>query len=62
MIRWLVIGIGDITRRRVIPAILKEPRSRLQAVLTRDPEKAAAYFGVQIFTYPSPKSHRPVFS
>jgi predicted dehydrogenase len=22
MIRWLVIGIGDIARRRVIPAIL----------------------------------------
>ena len=50
MIHWLVIGIGDITRRRVIPAILKEPRSRLQAVLTRDPEKAAAYPGVQVFT------------
>jgi predicted dehydrogenase len=50
MIHWLVIGIGDITRRRVIPAILAEPRSRLQAVLTRDPEKAAAYPGVQVFT------------
>src|ERR1035441_894485 len=50
MIRWLVIGIGDITRRRVIPAILAEPRSRLQAVLTRDPEKAAAYPGVRVFT------------
>jgi len=50
MIRWLVIGIGDIARRRVIPAILAEPRSRLQALLTRDPEKAAAYPGVEIFT------------
>jgi len=50
MIRWLVIGIGDIARRRVIPAILEEPRSRLQALLTRDPQKAAAYPGVEVFT------------
>ena len=50
MIRWLVIGIGDIARRRVIPAILAEPRSRLQALLTRDPQKAADYPGVQVFT------------
>jgi len=50
MIRWLVIGIGDITERRVIPAILAEPRSRLHALLTRDPQKAAAYPGVQVFT------------
>lgn len=50
MIRWLVIGIGDIARRRVIPAILAEPRSRLQAVVTRDPKKAAAYPGVEVFT------------
>jgi predicted dehydrogenase len=50
MIRWLVIGIGDIARRRVIPAILAEPRSRLQALLTRDPQKAEAYPGVEAFT------------
>jgi predicted dehydrogenase len=50
MIRWLVIGIGDIARRRVIPAILAEPRSRLQAVVTRDPQKAAEYPGVEVFT------------
>ncbi len=50
MIRWLVIGIGDIARRRIIPAILAEPRSRLQALLTRDPQKAAAYPGVEVFT------------
>jgi predicted dehydrogenase len=50
MIDWLVIGIGDITTRRVIPAILEEPRSRLKAFLTRDPRKAAAYPGVQAFT------------
>jgi predicted dehydrogenase len=50
MIRWLVIGIGDIARRRVIPAILAEPRSRLQALVTRDPDKAADYPGAEVFT------------
>jgi 1,5-anhydro-D-fructose reductase (1,5-anhydro-D-mannitol-forming) len=50
MLNWLVIGIGDITRKRVIPAILAEPRSRLYAVLTRDPRKAEAYPGALVFT------------
>lgn len=36
MINWLVIGIGDITTRRVIPGILAEPRSRLYGVVSRD--------------------------
>ena len=40
---WLVIGIGDITIRRVIPAIQAEPRSHLYGFVTRDPAKAAAY-------------------
>src|SRR5579863_2774562 len=43
MLNWLVIGIGDITAKRVIPAILEEPRSNLHAILTRDPAKAAPY-------------------
>jgi 1,5-anhydro-D-fructose reductase (1,5-anhydro-D-mannitol-forming) len=43
MLNWLVIGIGDITTKRVIPAILSEKRSRLVGVVTRDPSKAAAY-------------------
>jgi 1,5-anhydro-D-fructose reductase (1,5-anhydro-D-mannitol-forming) len=43
MLNWLVIGIGDITTKRVIPAIQSEPRSRLYGVVTRDPAKAAAY-------------------
>lgn len=50
MIRWLLIGIGDIARRRVIPAIEAESRSRLEAVVTRDPQKAAAYPGVAVYT------------
>ena len=43
MLNWIVIGIGDITRRRVIPAIQAEPRSNLYGVVTRDPAKAAPY-------------------
>ncbi len=40
---WLVIGIGDITKRRVIPAIQAEPRSQLYGVVTSDPAKATPY-------------------
>jgi 1,5-anhydro-D-fructose reductase (1,5-anhydro-D-mannitol-forming) len=43
MLTWLVIGIGDITTRRVLPAILAEERSRLAGIVTRDPAKAAPY-------------------
>ncbi len=50
MLNWLVIGIGDITCKRVLPAILAEPRSNLYALLTRDPRKAEAYAGALAFT------------
>jgi predicted dehydrogenase len=40
---WLVVGIGDISTRRVLPAILAEPHSRLAGIVTRDPAKAAPY-------------------
>lgn len=43
MLNWIVIGIGDITTRRVIPAIQAEPRSCLYGLVTRDPAKAAPY-------------------
>jgi predicted dehydrogenase len=43
MLNWLVIGIGDITTRRVIPAIMAEPRSNLHGILTRHPAKAESY-------------------
>lgn len=49
MLRWLVIGVGDITTRRVLPAILAEERSELEAILTRNPAKAKLY-GVRAFT------------
>jgi len=43
MLNWLVAGIGDIATRRVIPAILEEPRSRLYGVVSRDREKGLRY-------------------
>jgi 1,5-anhydro-D-fructose reductase (1,5-anhydro-D-mannitol-forming) len=43
MLNWIVIGIGDITIRRVIPAIQAEPRSRLYGLVSRDSAKAAPF-------------------
>src|SRR6476660_910483 len=43
MLSWLVVGIGDIPRKRVLPAILAEPHSRLAGIVTRDPAKAEPY-------------------
>jgi len=48
MLNWLVVGIGDITTRRVIPGIQAEARSRLYGIVTRDPAKAAQ-FGVHVW-------------
>ncbi len=45
MLRWLVVGVGDIAVRRVLPAIQAEPRSELAGVVSRDPAKAAAWTG-----------------
>jgi 1,5-anhydro-D-fructose reductase (1,5-anhydro-D-mannitol-forming) len=50
-LNWVVAGIGDIARKRVIPAILSEPRSTLYGFVTRNPSKAAAYPGAR--TWPS---------
>lgn len=49
-VNWLVVGIGDITRRRVIPAIQGEARSVLRGVVTRDARKAEAYPGVGVWS------------
>jgi len=48
-LRWAVVGIGDITTKRVIPAIVSEPRSQLYGVVTRSPEKGRSY-GVVVWT------------
>ncbi len=50
MLNWLVLGIGDIARKRVIPAIQAAPRSRLYGLLTRDPRKALPYPDALAFT------------
>ena len=49
VLKWLVIGIGDITTKRVIPALLAEERSEFWGIVTRDPRKAARY-SVRVFT------------
>ena len=41
MLNWVVIGIGDISTKRVIPAIQSETRSRLYGVVTREKSKGA---------------------
>ena len=43
MINWLLIGIGDIAIKRVLPAIEAEPRSTLYGVVSRDREKGRRY-------------------
>ena len=48
ILNWIVIGIGDIATRRVIPAIQAESRSHLYGLVTRDPAKAAP-FGVRVW-------------
>jgi len=42
-VNWLVIGIGDITTKRVLPAIQAHERSTLRGIVTRSPEKASPY-------------------
>jgi 1,5-anhydro-D-fructose reductase (1,5-anhydro-D-mannitol-forming) len=49
MMKWLVIGVGDITTKRVLPAIEEEEQSKLVGIVTRDPAKAEPY-GVPGFT------------
>ncbi|MGA7217961.1 MAG: Gfo/Idh/MocA family oxidoreductase [Candidatus Sulfotelmatobacter sp.] len=43
MLNWIIVGIGDIATRRVIPAIQAESRSQLYGLVTRDPARAAAF-------------------
>jgi predicted dehydrogenase len=46
-INWVVAGVGDIARRRVIPAIQAERRSTLYGLVTRDAAKAEEYPGTK---------------
>jgi len=49
-VNWVVAGIGDIARKRVIPAIQAEPRSTLYGFITRDAAKARAFPGAKTWT------------
>lgn len=42
-VNWVLAGIGDIARKRVLPAILAEERSSLYGLVTRDKAKARDY-------------------
>jgi 1,5-anhydro-D-fructose reductase (1,5-anhydro-D-mannitol-forming) len=43
LVNWLVVGLGDVATKRVLPAILADSRSRLAGIVTRKSEKAMAY-------------------
>ena len=43
MLSWIVIGAGDISTKRVIPAIEAQARSRLYGVVSGHPERARQY-------------------
>ena len=50
---WLLLGAGDISRKRVLPALLAEPRSRVAAICDLDEGRAremAAQCGAEAFT------------
>jgi len=49
-VNWVVAGIGDIARRRVLPAILAERRSALYGLVTRDHAKAQDYPGAKAWS------------
>jgi predicted dehydrogenase len=49
-VNWVVAGIGDIARRRVLPAIVAEGRSTLYGLVTRDESKARAYPGAKAWS------------
>jgi len=46
-LHWVLAGIGDIARKRVIPAVQAEPRSLLYGFVTRDAAKALEFPGVK---------------
>lgn len=46
-VNWVLGGIGDIARKRVIPAIQAEPRSTLYGFVTRDAAKAREFPGAK---------------
>ncbi len=43
LLNWVLAGIGDIARKRVIDALRSQDSSRLYGVVTRDPSKGREY-------------------
>ena len=41
-VNWLVVGVGDVAIKRVLPALAREPRSTIFGVVSRDAAKGAA--------------------
>ena len=41
-VRWAIVGLGDIVRKRVAAAILQQPHASLYACVTRDPQTRRA--------------------
>jgi predicted dehydrogenase len=39
IVNWLVVGLGDVALKRVLPALTAEPRSCIYGVVTKDPVK-----------------------
>src|SRR5512132_2603525 len=42
MLGWAVVGVGDITKKRVFAGLRDEPRSRLRCAVTTRPERSSA--------------------
>ena len=45
MVRWGVLGAGSVAQRRVMPALNANPECRIEAMMVRDPERAAQLAG-----------------
>jgi 1,5-anhydro-D-fructose reductase (1,5-anhydro-D-mannitol-forming) len=61
-INWVLAGVGDIARKRVLPAILAEPHSTLYGMVTRSPAKADEFPGVRAWPSVEEAVRDPAFN
>jgi len=61
-INWVVAGVGDIARKRVLPAILAERRSTLYGLVTRNPANADQFPGVRAWPSVEEAVQDPAFN
>ena len=45
MVRWGILGAGSVAQRRVMPALNANSQCRIQALMVRDPDRAAPLAG-----------------